>query len=69
MSFYENLLKLQAERGESSYRLAKELGVSQTTIANWRSGRNKPLGVYAERAAAHFGVTVEALLGEAEDTK
>ena len=34
----KNLERLQKERGESNYRLAKELGVHQTSIANWKSG-------------------------------
>lgn len=32
LSFPENLARLQAERGETNYRLAKEIDVSQTSI-------------------------------------
>ena len=62
MSFAKNLAKLQEERGETNYRLAKEIGVKQTSIANWKQGKTKPLMVYAERLAEHFGVTVDELL-------
>lgn len=61
MPFYENLCKLKAERGESNYRLAKALGVTQTSVANWCSGKRKPLPIYIEKIADHYGVTVEEL--------
>ena len=61
MSFAENINRIQAERGDSNYRLAKEIGVSQTTIANWKAGRVKPLPVYIEKAAQYFGVSTDEL--------
>lgn len=61
MAFAENLCRLQAEREESNYRLAKELRVSQASVANWRDGKTKPLPAYLEKLAAHFGVTVEEM--------
>lgn len=66
MSIATNICKLQAERGETNYRLAKELGVKQTSVQNWRTGKTKPLKVYREMIAAHYGVTVEEL--QKEDT-
>lgn len=65
MSFAQKLIDLQGQRCESNYRLAKEIGVSQTTVANWREGK-KPLNVYLEKIAEHYGVTVEEL--QKEDT-
>lgn len=61
MSIAENICKLQAEKGESNYRLAKALGVHCTSIKNWKTGKNQPMGVYTEKLAEHFGVSVEAL--------
>lgn len=66
MSFSQNLSRLQAARGESNYRLAKEMRVSQSTIANWRSGKIRPIAVYAQMLAEHFGVSVEELLADNE---
>ena len=57
----ENLCKLQEQQGESNYRLAKTLGVSQTTIANWRSGKSRPLPVYVHLLAEHYGISEEQL--------
>ena len=67
LTFAENLKRLQAERGESNYRLAKELGVSKTTITNWQTG-NKPNNLSLRAIAAHYGVTVEELTGGGDTT-
>ena len=64
MSIAANISRLQAEHGETNYRLAKELGVKQTSVQNWRTGKTKPLNVYLEKIAEHYGVTVEELLKE-----
>ena len=61
MALSENICRLQDERGETNYRLAKELGVKQTSVKNWKTGKTKPLNVYVEKLAEHFGVSVETL--------
>lgn len=61
MTLSEKISSLQDQRNESNYRLAKTLGVSQTTVANWRSGKTKPLHVYIAMLADHFGISVEDL--------
>lgn len=64
MSIASNICRLQDERGETNYRLAKELGVKPTSVQNWRTGKFKPLRVYLEKIAEHYGVTVEELTKE-----
>ena len=64
--FAENLARLQAEKKETNYRLAKELGVHQTSIQNWKNGTT-PHPKHIRLVAEHFGVTVDALL--ADDAK
>ena len=61
MTISEKISNLQDQRKETNYRLAKTLGVSQTTVANWRSGKTKPLHVYVVMLADHFGVSVDDL--------
>lgn len=58
----ENLARLQAERGETNYRLAKILGVHQTSIANWKSGEITPHPKHIKMLAEHFGITVDEFL-------
>ena len=64
MSFSENLIRLQAERGETNYRLAKEIGVSQTSIKSWKDGIRRPFPRHMTAIAKHYGVTVEELVKE-----
>jgi DNA-binding XRE family transcriptional regulator len=66
MGFSENLTRLQEERGVTNYKIAKALGISQTTIQNWKDGTSKPRYLYQIALAKYFGCTVEELLEEAE---
>lgn len=61
MDFSEILARLQAERQESNYRLAKLIGVHQSTIKNWKNG-TKPQPKHMELLSAHYGVSVEELM-------
>lgn len=63
MGLKENLVRLQAESGETNYRLAKEIGVSQTSVKNWRDGVTHPFPRHAKAIAKHYGVKVEELMG------
>lgn len=63
MPLKENLVRLQEERGETNYRLAKAIGVSQTSVKNWRDGVTRPFPRHAKAIAKHYGVEVEELMG------
>lgn len=63
MKFSDRLSKMMNERHETNYRLAKELGVHQTTVANWKSG-TIPHMAHLGLIANHFGCTVDDLLRE-----
>lgn len=64
--FVENLVRLQEKKGETNYRLAKAIGVHQTSIANWKAGITKPHPKHITALADHFGVTVDELLKEGD---
>ena len=66
MSLAKNLIRLQAEHGETNYRLAMSIGVSQTSIKNWRDGVRKPHPRHARLIADHYGVTVDELFDRKE---
>lgn len=63
LAFSENLAKLQREEDVSNYRLAKHLGVTPTTISNWKNGTTPPLDK-AAAIAAFFHTTVDELIDE-----
>lgn len=67
MGFPENLARLQAERGETNYRLAKEIDVSQTSIKNWKESVCRPNPRQVKKLAKHYGVTVDSLLKSSEE--
>ncbi len=64
--FSKNLAQLQADRGESNYRLAKSIGVHQTTIKNWKDGTT-PHPKHIRLVAEHYGCTEAELLSEKAD--
>jgi SOS-response transcriptional repressor LexA len=53
----ETIRKLRKMTGLSQKQLAAMLGVDQSTIAYWESGKNFPRHKYLERMAAIFGVS------------
>lgn len=65
MALAQNLIRLQSDRRETNYKLAKALGVTQTSIKNWRDGKSEPLAVYKRMLAEHYGCTVEELEADA----
>lgn len=62
--FAEKLVLLQEKKGVSNYRLAKEIGVHQTSVASWRDGTRFPHPKHVQRIADYFGCTVDELLKE-----
>lgn len=62
MNLSGTLARLQAERQESNYRLAKLIGVHQSTIKNWKNG-TKPQPEHMKLLSEHYGVTEEYLMG------
>lgn len=64
MRFSKVLSEMMAKKAETKYQLAKELGVSQSTVANWLDGSARPQLRYAAKLADHYGVTVAELLKE-----
>lgn len=64
MQFATNLKYLRDERKLSNYRLAMDLGCSQSTVKNWISGDNTPHPKMQKTIADYFGITVDALNGD-----
>ena len=64
MQFATNLKYLRDERKLSNYRLAMDLGCSQSTVKNWISCDNTPHPKMQKTIADYFGITVDALNGD-----
>lgn len=61
--FYDEFLRLCAEKGESQSAVAKSIGIDKSAVTRWSKGA-MPRGTTLVKLANHFGVTVSYLVGE-----
>jgi len=61
---YEKFERLVKARGISTYRVAKDTGLSTTVFSDWKSGKSKPKVDKLKKIADYFGVTIEYFLEE-----
>lgn len=66
---YEIFASLMKERGITAYRVAKDTGVSQSTLSAWKLGQAVPKIDKMVAIANYFGVTVEYLTTGKTDPK
>lgn len=66
---YEIFTKLLQKYGITTYKVAKETGISQTTFSNWKSGRSTPKTDALQKIADYFGVTLDYLTTGNEEQK
>lgn len=59
---YEVFEQLLQKYGVTTYKVAKETGISQTTFSNWKSGRSNPKIDAMQKIADYFGVTLDYLM-------
>lgn len=64
--FSEILRKLMSEKDISNYRVAKDINVSNTTIANWLNGVSRPNNEKLQKLADYFDVSVDYLIGKTD---
>lgn len=56
---YEKFQELLTKTGKTSYRVAKDTGISDTVFSHWKSGRSKPKIDKLKVLAEYFGVTID----------
>lgn len=66
---YDTFEKLCAAKGVTPYRVAKETGVSTSTLSSWKTGRYTPKQEKLQKIAEYFGVTVDQLTGVQTDVQ
>ena len=59
---YEIFEQLLHKKGVTPYRVAKDSGVTQTALSNWKSGKSIPSLSTLQKIADYFGVTVDYLM-------
>ena len=66
MGFAANLSRLMEYHNISMYRLAKEVGVHQTTVKNWLEEESERKIAALEKIVGLLGVSYDELLGDVE---
>lgn len=62
--FYDIFLNLCQDRGISSYKALKEMGVGMSTATRWKQGTAQPSYKTLQKIADYFGVSVNELLSD-----
>lgn len=65
-NMYATLEKLLKENGITAYCLCKAIGISPSTISDWKSGRSKPKTDKLQKIAAFFRVPITVFIVEEE---
>ena len=63
----ERILHLFNSSGKSIHAIEKIIGLTQGTISNWKSGKNKPSLDAVSKIADYFDVSVDYLLGKTDN--
>lgn len=66
---YSNFEKILKQKKLSSYKVAKEAGVTQTSLSNWKNGKSVPSTTTLQKIADYLGVTVDYLMNGDEIDK
>jgi transcriptional regulator with XRE-family HTH domain len=67
MQFADKLKSLMENNKITGYALAKQIGISRSTISNWINDGKKPNSNYIRQVADYFGVTPECLIDDNYD--
>lgn len=59
---YEVFEQLLQKHNVTPYKVAKEAGVTQTALSNWKAGRSTPTTKTLQKIADYFGVTIDYLM-------
>ena len=65
---YKKFAELLVKNNKTAYQVAKETGIAQSTLSEWKSGRIKTLGAENLKLLAdYFGVSIEYFLEDNQE--
>ena len=64
---YEKYLALWDKTHKTSYQVAKDTGIAQSVLSDWKRGRSKPKIDKVKLLADYFGVSIEYFLEEEKE--
>lgn len=59
---YDIFEQLLQEHNITAYKVAKEAGVTQTALSNWKTGKSTPTTKTLQKIADYFGVSIDYLM-------
>ena len=65
--FYDEYVKLCRNKGVSPTRAAADVGISASTVSDWKNKGRAPQARHLYKLAEYFGVSVAVLLDEKKD--
>lgn len=65
--FKNKLIELLEERNITAYKLAKDTGISQGLMGEYKNGIKNPTGKNLTKIAEYFNVSTDYLLGKTDD--
>ena len=66
---YEKFAELLVKNNKTAYAVAKETGIAQSVLSDWKNGRSKPKVDKLKKIADYFKVPIEQLLESTEDVE
>lgn len=66
---YGQFEKLLMERNTTSYKVAKDTNISNSTLSDWKTGRSTPKADKLKILADYFGVTIDYFLEDQKEEK
>ena len=61
-TMYDIFEQLLQKYGLTAYKVAKEAGVTQTALSNWKTGKSTPTTKTLQKIADYFGVSIDYLM-------
>lgn len=64
---YDRIFEIMKEKELTAYRVSKDTGISQASLADWRKGRSKPKIDKLQILSEYLGVSIAYLTGESQE--
>lgn len=66
---YKIYEKLRDARGSTDYQVAKEVGLSRSTLSDWKNGEHTPSLETLKKLSAYFNVSIDYLVNGDKKTR
>lgn len=64
---YEKFAGLLEKENKTAYRVAKDTGINESTLSQWKNGRSEPKIDKIKKLADYFGVAIDYFVKDGEE--